>query len=104
MPQLATQSEIESFLDRNSNWSRKENALTSQFTAPSFLAAIDFVNAVAVIAEELDHHPDIDIRWNKVSFALSTHSAGGITSLDFELATAIDAAASKMIGGLSGGI
>jgi 4a-hydroxytetrahydrobiopterin dehydratase len=104
MPQLATQSEIESFLDRNPNWSRNESALTSEFTAPSFLAAIDFVNAVAVIAEELDHHPDIDIRWNKVSFALSTHSAGGITSLDFELATAIDAVASKIVGGLSDGL
>ena len=104
MPQLATQSEIESFFDRNSNWSRNENALTSEFTAPSFLAAIDFVNAVAVIAEELDHHPDIDIRWNKVSFALSTHSAGGITSLDFDLATAIDVAANKIIGGLNGGL
>jgi len=99
MPQLATQSEIESFLDLNANWSRNESSLTSQFTAPSFLAAIELVNAVAVIAEELDHHPDIDIRWNKVSFALSTHSAGGITSLDFELATAIDVAANKIIGG-----
>jgi 4a-hydroxytetrahydrobiopterin dehydratase len=104
MPQLATQSEIASFLDLNANWSRNESALTSEFTAPSFLAAIELVNAVAVIAEELDHHPDIDIRWNKVSFALTTHSAGGITSLDFELATAIDSAASKIMGGLSGGL
>ena len=99
MPQLATQSEIESFLDLNANWSGNESSLTSQFTAPSFLAAIELVNAVAVIAEELDHHPDIDIRWNKVTFALSTHSAGGITSLDFELATAFDAAASKLLEG-----
>ncbi len=99
MPQLATQSEITSFLDLNANWSRNENALTSQFTAPSFLAAIDFFNAVAVIAEGLDHHPDIDIRWNKVIFALSTHSAGGITTLDFELAVAIDAAAGKLLEG-----
>ena len=104
MPQLATQSEIESFLDLDANWSRNESSLTAQFTAPSFLAAIELVNAVAVIAEELDHHPDIDIRWNKVSFALSTHSAGGITSLDFDLATAIDVAANKIIGGLNGGL
>jgi 4a-hydroxytetrahydrobiopterin dehydratase len=99
MPQLATQSEIESFLDRNVNWSRHEGLLTSEFTAPSFLAAIDLVNAVAVIAEGLDHHPDIDIRWNKVIFAVSTHSAGGITALDFELAMAIDSAASKLLEG-----
>lgn len=99
MPQLVTQSEIESFLDRNANWSRHESSLTSEFTAPSFLMAIDFVNAVAVIAEGLDHHPDIDIRWNKVIFAVSTHSAGGITALDFELATAIDVAAGKLLEG-----
>jgi 4a-hydroxytetrahydrobiopterin dehydratase len=99
MPQLATQPEIESFLERNVNWSRHESALISEFTAPSFLTAIDFVNTVAVIAERLDHHPDIDIRWNKVIFALSTHSAGGITALDFELAKAIDAASGKLLEG-----
>ena len=99
MSRLATQSEIESYLDRNVNWSRHEGLLTSEFTAPSFLAAIDFVNAVAVIAEGLDHHPDIDIRWNKVICALSTHYAGGITALDFELAMAIDAASGKLLEG-----
>jgi 4a-hydroxytetrahydrobiopterin dehydratase len=104
MPPLAVQSEIESFLDRNSNWSENERGLTSEFTAPSFIGAIDFVNAVALIAEGLDHHPDIDIRWTKVIFVLSTHSAGGITALDFELAIAIDVAASKIVGGLSDGL
>jgi 4a-hydroxytetrahydrobiopterin dehydratase len=99
MAQLATQPEIDSFLDRNANWSRKESALISEFTAPSFIGAIDFVDAVAVIAEGLDHHPDIDIRWNKVIFVVSTHSAGGITALDFELAIAIDSAARKLMGG-----
>ena len=99
MPQLATQLEIEFFLDRNVNWSRHESALTSEFTAPSFLAAIDLVNAVAVIAEGLDHHPDIDIRWNRVTFAVSTHSAGGITAFDFELAMAIDVAAGELLEG-----
>ena len=99
MPQLATEPEIEIFLERNGNWSKHESSLTSMFTAPSFLLAIDLVNSVAVIAEGLDHHPDIDIRWNKVIFALSTHSAGGITSLDFELAVAIDAAAGKLLEG-----
>ena len=99
MPQLATEPEIEIFLERNANWSRHEGLLTSEFTAPSFIVAIDFVNAVAVIAEGLDHHPDIDIRWNKVIFVVSTHSAGGITSLDFELAIAIDTAAGKLLEG-----
>ena len=51
---------------------------------------MDFVNSVAEIAEEDDHHPDIDIRYNKVRIALSTHSEGGLTDLDFEVAEKID--------------
>jgi 4a-hydroxytetrahydrobiopterin dehydratase len=49
-----------------------------------------FVNSVALLAERINHHPDIDIRWNKVMLALSTHSAGGLTELDFRLAKMID--------------
>lgn len=49
-----------------------------------------FVNSVALLAEKRNHHPDINIRWNKVHLALSTHSAGGLTKLDFKLAKAID--------------
>ena len=66
--------------------------------APNFLVAIELVNSVAVVAERMDHHPDIDIRWNKVLFTLSTHSAGGVTSLDFELAIAIDSVALELCG------
>ncbi len=98
MPPLVTDSEIQSFLGQNKNWSENGSVLTSEITAPSFLAAIDLVDSVAVIAERLDHHPDIDIRWKKVIFVLSTHSAGGITALDFELADAIDSAAQEMFG------
>ncbi|MDP2885748.1 MAG: 4a-hydroxytetrahydrobiopterin dehydratase [Ignavibacteria bacterium] len=55
-----------------------------------FVHAMAFVNSVALLAEKFNHHPDIDIRWNKVHLALSTHSAGGLTELDFRLAKAID--------------
>jgi 4a-hydroxytetrahydrobiopterin dehydratase len=58
--------------------------------AASFLAGIQVVNQVAVVAEDLDHHPDIDIRYSTLHFTLSTHDAGGITSLDTELARHID--------------
>jgi 4a-hydroxytetrahydrobiopterin dehydratase len=61
--------------------------------AASFLAGIDLVAEVARIAEDMNHHPDIDIRWRDVTFGLVTHSAGGVTSLDVDLATRIDAAA-----------
>ena len=98
MLKLATESDIASFLDRNANWSRIDIALSAEFIAPNFLLAIKLVNSVAVIAERMDHHPDIDIRWNRVLFAVSTHSAGGITSLDWELATAIDSVALELRG------
>jgi len=55
-----------------------------------FAAALAFVNAVGAAAEAVDHHPDIDIRWNKVRLVLTTHSAGGLTVLDVALAAAID--------------
>lgn len=59
-------------------------------TAPSFMAAIGWVVAVAEAAERADHHPDIDIRWRTVTFGLSTHDVGGITSLDVDLARVVD--------------
>jgi len=61
---------------------------TNQF--PDFPSAVAAVAEVAAIAEGMDHHPDIDIRWRTVTFRCTTHSAGGITALDFDLATAID--------------
>jgi 4a-hydroxytetrahydrobiopterin dehydratase len=57
----------------------------------SFPQAIEVVNRVADLAEAADHHPDIDIRWRTLTFRLSTHSAGGLTEKDFDLASQIDA-------------
>jgi 4a-hydroxytetrahydrobiopterin dehydratase len=65
-------------------------------TAPTFLAGVELVRQVAEVAEGMDHHPDIDIRWRKVTFALSTHDAGGITVLDLEQARAIDGLAAQL--------
>jgi 4a-hydroxytetrahydrobiopterin dehydratase len=59
------------------------------------MAGIELVGEVARAAEDADHHPDIDIRWRTLVFALSTHSAGGLTSKDFDLAARIDAAAAR---------
>ena len=63
------------------------------FEFADFGAAMGFVTRVALAAEVLDHHPDIDIRWNKVTLVLSTHSEGTLTGLDAELAKRADAAA-----------
>ena len=72
------------------SWSREGAQISRQVKAPSFLAGIDLVTAVARAAEDADHHPDIDIRWRTLTFVLSTHSAGGLTGKDFELARRID--------------
>ena len=72
-------------------WDLVDGQLVKVVECPSFPAAIDFVVAVAALAEAADHHPDIDIRWRTVRLALVTHDAGGITELDFSLARAIDA-------------
>ncbi|MGQ0625433.1 MAG: 4a-hydroxytetrahydrobiopterin dehydratase [Sporichthyaceae bacterium] len=74
-------------------WSGDASGIRRTIKAPSFLAGIAVVDAVALAAEDLDHHPDIDIRWRTISFFLVTHSAGGLTRLDVDLARRIDAIA-----------
>lgn len=82
--------EIQRELGGLPGWSRKGNALTKTFTLGSFPAAIEWVRRVAELAEQRDHHPDLDIRYTRVTVTLSTHSAGGITAKDFELARGIE--------------
>lgn len=71
-------------------WQRSDGALRRSVTFGSFLDGIAAVGAVAELAERADHHPDIDIRWRTVTFALVTHSEGGITDKDVEMAGEID--------------
>ena len=71
-------------------WSRRGDVITKTFQFRKFLDGIHFVSAVAKAAEAADHHPDIDIRYNKVRLALVTHDAGGITEKDFDLAARAD--------------
>jgi 4a-hydroxytetrahydrobiopterin dehydratase len=71
-------------------WKREGQLISRTFKFADFVAAMKFVNAVADFAEQADHHPDIDIRWNKVTLALTTHSAGGLTQNDFALAKQCD--------------
>jgi len=73
-------------------WSRRGEVITKTFQFRDFLTGIDFVAAVAKAADAADHHPDIDIRYTKVTCALSTHSAGGITQKDLDMARKIDRA------------
>ena len=71
-------------------WQRSDGALRRSVTFPAFLDGIEAVRRVAEHAEHVDHHPDIDIRWRTVTFALVTHSEGGITDRDVQLAQEID--------------
>lgn len=96
MTQLLTDSELTSALATLPDWTREAATLARAITAPSFPAAIDLVRAVALHAESVNHHPDIDIRWRTVTFRLSTHSAGGLTELDLALAREIDRLAAAL--------
>jgi 4a-hydroxytetrahydrobiopterin dehydratase len=82
--------QIKSALAAVPQWRRKGDVISRTYQFKDFPAAIRFVSAVAKIAEKAWHHPDIDIRWNKVALALTTHDQGGLTEKDFALAAAFD--------------
>ena len=86
MPKL-TPPQIKSALAAAPNWKKKGALIARTYEFKDFVAAMKFVNAVAKLAEQAWHHPDIDIRWNKVTLALTTHDQGGLTAKDFALAT-----------------
>lgn len=83
-------SEIKTALAGVPDWKKDGPAIRRVFQFKDFPAAIQFVDRLAVIAEKEGHHPDIDIRWNKVTLVLSTHDAGGLTERDFSLAKKFD--------------
>src|SRR4051794_16569105 len=90
MPELLSDEEVGKALGRLQNWRRDEGALVREAELDSFPQAIQVVNRIAEIAENDNHHPDIDIRWRTLTFRCGTHSAGGITALDVSLAEEID--------------
>ena len=82
--------QIKSGLKRVPHWKKRGRTITRTYQFKNFPAAVKFVNAVARRAEKAWHHPDIDIRWNKVTLTLTTHDAGGLTVKDFKLARQFD--------------
>ena len=82
--------QIKSALKTVPEWMKKGAAISRTFLFNDFPAAIQFVNAVARLAEKAWHHPGITIRWNKVTLTLTTHDAGGLTEKDFKLARQFD--------------
>ena|SRR5688572_24970333 len=101
-----TEPQIDAQLTSHPEWSETGGALQRTYQFPDFAGSVRFVNAVAEAAESADHHPDILVRYNKVTLTLSTHDAGGITQKDFDLAGRIDqifGSSEEPVGGVGGG-
>ncbi|WP_226347178.1 4a-hydroxytetrahydrobiopterin dehydratase [Agilicoccus flavus] len=93
MSRLLDDDEISRALEDLPGWSRDGDTIRASYRSPAFLDAIGLVTRVADEAEQMNHHPDIDIRWTTTTWGLSTHDAGGLTQLDVELAHRIAQAA-----------
>jgi 4a-hydroxytetrahydrobiopterin dehydratase len=87
---LLSEKEVAEKLVSVPDWQLEGKNIERDLVFADFVAAMAFVNRVADEAEKANHHPDIDIRWNKVHLALSSHDAGGLTVRDFKLAATID--------------
>ena len=96
MSDLLPAPEVDARLRPLSAWHRMGDTIVATYAMPSFPHAIALVAAAAAAAEAADHHPDMDIRWRRVTFTLTTHDAGGLTARDLDLAAAIDAAATGL--------
>ena len=90
MPRLLRHDEIEKKLRNLPGWREEGKFLLKSFEFDEFMEGIDFVNRVAKVAEKEEHHPDIAVRYTAVTLSLQTHSEGGVTEFDVELAEAIE--------------
>ena len=85
--------QIEEKLGGVEGWQRAGDAISKQFQLDDFKGSVDFVNRLTPEAEDMNHHPDLEISWNKVTVTITTHSEGGLTDNDFVLAGRIDSVA-----------
>jgi 4a-hydroxytetrahydrobiopterin dehydratase len=88
---LLSESQVEERLNRLDGWSRVDEAIEKSFKRGDFVGAVEFVSSLVEPAEAMNHHPDVSISWETVTVTISTHSEGGLTAADFELAAKIDA-------------
>lgn len=95
MSRLLTEEEVTRQLTALDGWSRDGDAIRSEYKATSFADGIEFVRLVAADADDMNHHPDIEISYTTIRWTLSTHSEGGLTQLDIELAHRIAEAAGQ---------
>ena len=90
---LLSDSEVQERLAALDGWERFGAAIEKSFKRGDFVGAVEFVSSLVEPAEEMNHHPDVSISWDTVTVTISTHSEGGLTAADFELAAKIDALA-----------
>jgi 4a-hydroxytetrahydrobiopterin dehydratase len=90
---LLRDAEVEERLAQLDGWERAGAAIEKTFKRGDFVGAVRFVSSLVEPAEEMNHHPDVSVSWETVAVTISTHSAGGLTAADFELAAKIDALA-----------
>jgi 4a-hydroxytetrahydrobiopterin dehydratase len=90
MSELLDEEELTAALKKCPEWENEGNCITRTLEFEEFMEGIDFVNDLAEIAEEAQHHPDIEITFARVKLVLTTHEVGGLTAADFELAQRID--------------
>ncbi len=83
--------EIGAKLEKLSGWTRAGDAIAKEFSCGDFVGSVKFVDSLVGPAEEMGHHPDLELSWDKVTVTISTHSEGGLTAADFELAARVDA-------------
>ena len=96
MSRLLTDEEIERQLGDLPGWSRDGESLVASYDAPDFPTALQLIVGAGDEAEQMNHHPDVDLRWKVTNWRLSTHSAGGLTQLDIELAHRISQVAARL--------
>ena len=92
---LLDDSEIEARLSRLSGWQRSGEAISKSFGCGDFVGSVRFVESLVEPAEAMGHHPDLEVSWDTVKVTISTHSEGGLTANDFELAQKVDALGSR---------
>ncbi len=85
--------QIDSRLAELEGWRREGDAITKTFERGDFVGSVEFIKALVEPAEQMNHHPDLNVSWSKITVSLTTHSAGGLTANDFQLAKRIDALA-----------
>ena len=88
---LLSDSEIEARLSEHPGWERRGDAIVKSFERGDFVGSVNFVQSLVGPAEEMGHHPDLQISWDTVTVSIATHSEGGVTAADFELAAKVDA-------------